>query len=233
MFRQYQKFQIEKGLEIQISEPGEIIFLQDLIDISNPPQVSIIGLRSWSKLIFRKIFEAITKGDNFTRENFEKTFLQNNGENELALLLREPKKAISFFFEVFKNSLGATETDNYREFQIPSRCFELILGIIESYFGEKIKVVIVDNFQKSLKSMFRNMVLGGKGAGKFIKIESKDELIQWLTSFKKEFSKFGLVCPTIEEIKTELKRYIEDIQDNTKAEQIKRKLEFLFENDKQ
>ncbi|MEM3587025.1 MAG: hypothetical protein QXO71_06865 [Candidatus Jordarchaeaceae archaeon] len=74
MFRQYQKFQKEKGLEIQISESEEIISVQNISDKSAPSQVSIIGLRSWSKLIFGKILEAVTKGDNFTRENFEKLF---------------------------------------------------------------------------------------------------------------------------------------------------------------
>ncbi|MEM3587026.1 MAG: hypothetical protein QXO71_06870 [Candidatus Jordarchaeaceae archaeon] len=147
------------------------------------------------------------------------------------MLLRDSKKVMDFFFDVFTNSMKSTQIDNYSRFQIPSRCFELMLGIVESYFGENIKLAIVDNFQKSLKSMFKNIILG-RGAGKYIKIKSKDELIRWLTSFKEEFSKFGLVCPTIEEIKTEVRRYIEEeIQDPDKAEQIRRHVAFLLEDD--
>ena len=59
--------------------------------------------------------------------------------------------------------------------------------------------------------------------------ESMDELVQWLSDFKKHFSKFGLVCPTIEDIKTELKNYLESIEDSNKAEKIKKHVTLLFE----
>jgi len=112
--------------------------------------------------------------------------------------------ACHYYTESFKIASKKTPYS----FEIPSLCFQSLLKILESYYGKSRSKKMINIMQQSVPKMFKNIVVGGKGVGRYFKVDTKEEMHNLLDDFKTHFMRFGIKPPTLKDIGQEARLYI-------------------------
>jgi hypothetical protein len=182
-----------------------------------------IGTPKWSKktsktisrtklaeLFAEDLNKLIQKKQQLNPDNFMVFFDTNEKYKYLiAPILKDLHMLNDFLLRVYKFSYKFKElSDN--SFAIPAVCLEFCLGVLKKYYPSSRNYWIVRVIQGNLVKSFRNLIVGGRGTGRYYRVDSIPEVEMLLADFKVRFTKFGIQTPTKEEIRGELSDFIEN-----------------------
>ncbi|MBN2156772.1 MAG: hypothetical protein JW776_12085 [Candidatus Lokiarchaeota archaeon] len=159
---------------------------------------------------FTKILvESIKKGEELDSADFERYFLHQNPDSELIVnpIVHNPSKIRRMLLTVFHTSFKFKDRDD-NSFAIPAECFKYSLAVLEKFPDPKEKIIFVNMLQKTITSMFRNIVVGNRGAGNYYFAKSVEDLYTLLTDFNEKFADLGIKAPSKKKLVAEIKDYL-------------------------
>ncbi len=99
-------------------------------------------------------------------------------------------------------------TDN--SFMIPAACLRYCIEVVDLHFGSKSDLWMVGTIIQNLPGSFRNVIVGGRGMGRFYSIKSIEQFYEMNLDFERNFGPLGLHPPSKEEIKAELVNFLQN-----------------------
>jgi len=198
---QYEAFLAKLGRFPTLGRYKEYIFLR----MEEKP---LVKLKELAAKIAKEIVTAWKEEEAFTLEMFENVFTDSARMKSLRMLSINPRKMMNFMWEVLTESFKIASEKRPYSFEIVSICFESLLMIMESYFGKPWRTKMIKEMQRTITKMFKNIVLGGKGVGRYFKVETKTEMRDLLNDFRKYFERFGIKSPTLLDIGREARLYV-------------------------
>jgi hypothetical protein len=217
-YEQYKAFLEGVGRFSSLANYKEQLYIREEIK-------PLTRLRELAEKVATKIIDATEKDENFCQTDFEDIFYENGQMGLLKLLITSPQKLMDFLWNILKISLRKSKE---RTFRTHASCFKICLMLLESYFGSFWKNKMISQMQHTVAAMFRNMIVGGRGAGRYMQIKSKKDLVDLLGDFDNHFKVLGIRAPSLQEIKREVELYILTFFEGDKKKVILRKVENIF-----
>jgi len=162
-----------------------------------------------AKGISRRIAENLSRGKEMDPSNFDVFFTHKNPDLELIIhpIIQNPVKLRNFLMTVFHSSLRYNDLGE-NPFTIPASVLKYCLAVDEKYFGIKQMQIFLNILRKTIIKMFRNIIVGGRGAGRFYKVDNVENLKGLMANFDTYFAQWKIQSPNLEVLKAEVEDFL-------------------------
>ncbi|MHA1111506.1 MAG: hypothetical protein ACTSRE_10425 [Promethearchaeota archaeon] len=123
-------------------------------------------------------------------------------------MLKTTHKLQNLLLSVYKFSFKFKDVED-NTFAIPAACLRYCIDVIQLHFGSKTDHWMVGTIIHNLPGSFRNVIVGGRGMGRYFSADSIDLYNKIILDFEKNFRPLKIHPPSKEEIKAELVGFLE------------------------